>query len=119
SDQRDHVVGEHQQDGQHESAGLAAFFRRQSQRDSNQRKYKTRSRQRETPMKFDQIPARGDGIAVPRFIEQCSRIEKCGGQRLVGLVGGRQVERNVGLIEGGNLVVIHVVGVGFVCRAVD
>ena len=43
-----------------------------------------------------------------------------GGQRFVGLVlGGRQFDGNVGLLESGDLIVVGVLGIGFVLGAVD
>ncbi len=62
SDQRNHVVDEDQQDGQHESAGLAAFLRRQAERDADQREHQAGGGQGEALVEGDEIPAGGDGI---------------------------------------------------------
>ena len=70
SDQRDRIVQEDQQDGQDKSAGLAAFLRREAERNADQSQDDACGRQREAAMIFDQVPAAGDGVAGLRATEQ-------------------------------------------------
>ena len=94
SDQRDYVVDEDQQDGEHESAGLAALLGRQAERDSHQREHQAGGGQREALMKGDEIPAGGNGIDAMGLLPERARIHHVGGERFVGLVLGRgKVER--------------------------
>src|SRR5271165_413361 len=51
--QRNYVISENEKDGQHESAGLAALFRRQAEGNADQREHQACRRQREAAVKFD------------------------------------------------------------------
>jgi hypothetical protein len=71
-------------------------------------------------MEFDEVPAGGDGIGMARFLKQIPSAQLTRRQRFIGLrFRRRQFNRNVGLLEGRNLIVIGVLGIGFVLRAVN
>ena len=71
-------------------------------------------------MKCDEIPARRDGIDAAGLLPEGRGVHHVGGKRFVGLVfAGGQIERDVGLLEGGDLVVTGVFGVGLVSGTVD
>src|SRR5215469_11292268 len=71
-------------------------------------------------MEFDVVPAPGDGVY---FLRRGGELKSWklgdGGGFLVGLlVRGGELNGNVGLLEGGNLVVFGFPGIGFVSGAV-
>ena len=71
-------------------------------------------------MECDEIPAGGYGIDTAGFLPQGPGIHQFGGERLIGFIlGGGQVERDVGLLERGNLIMAGVFGVPGVLRTVD
>ena len=71
-------------------------------------------------MEFDRVPARGDGIRADGFLMQRLCIHLARGQRFFWLVFcGRQFDGNVGLLEGRDLIMIWIFGIGLVLRAVN
>ncbi len=71
-------------------------------------------------MERNEIPAGRDGIDARGLLPESAGIHDVGGKRLVGLVfGGREIQWDVGLLEGADLVVAGIFGIGFVLGSVD
>ena len=75
---------------------------------------------RKALVECDEIPAGGNGIDAGRPFPQRAGVHYVGGKRFVGLVLGRgKIERDVGLLECGNLVVAGILGIGLMLRSID
>ena len=118
-DERDHVIRKDQQDGEHEAARFAALLRRETEWYSHQSQHEASSREREAAMKFNQVPARGHRARVARLLQQTPCADHADWQRFLRpVLGGRQFDRNVSLLEGGYLVVVGVARISLVLRTV-
>src|ERR1019366_1393781 len=118
-DQRNEVVDEDQRDREHESARLAALLRGESQRDSDHGQHQTRRGQGEAAVELDEIPTRRHGIDAGGAIVQRPRADRLDRDLFFSLaLGGRQFDGDVSLLEGGDLVVVGFLWIGFVGRTV-
>src|SRR5579863_7863071 len=121
SNQRRGIISEDQQDGEHEPGRLAAFLGRQAKWNSDQRQYQARRWQRKAAMELDQAPA-GQSLVPgvvglpPQF--PSPQLRNRNEVLLLRTVGLRHGDRDVGLLEGRNLVVVGDFGIDFVRRAI-
>src|SRR5208337_370945 len=105
--QRSKVVGKDQHNGEHETAGLAAFLGGKAQGNPHQRQNQTSGRQRQPAVKLDQRPAAGGSISggtssAPKL--DCAQLRDRGWFLVLRQAGGRGHNGNVSLLESRNLV---------------
>ena len=75
ADQRNRIVKKDQQNGQDKSAGLAAFLRRQAQRNADQGQDDAGGGQRQPAMEFDQVPAACHGAGGSCDTEEVANLD--------------------------------------------
>ena len=75
ADHRNRIVKKDQQNGQDKSARLAAFLRREAQRNADQGQDNAGARQRQAVMEFDQVPAPGDRVGGSCDTEEFANLE--------------------------------------------
>ena len=119
SDEGKRVVGKHEDDGENESAGLAALFGGEAERNANQREHEAGGGQGEAAVELQCGPACVEA-ACARALPKDHGVHGANRRLAFGRVaiGCGDVEGDVGALECGNLVVIHGSRIGFMGGAV-
>src|ERR1700675_3894114 len=72
-------------------------------------------------MEFDQVPAAGDGVGRSRSTEKFANADLAERRRFVfrTILAGGDLYGNVARLEGGDLILVRIFGIGFVSGTVD